>query len=89
MCLDDNVSHFVPEAELLPCDDASGNMTGHSKSAISLGNKERTSDEAASTSSVSTPAENLVYVVNWLVYVYSYSICVCCIATQPEWRRGG
>ena len=50
---------FVPEASLVPSDDVSGN-TGHSKSTISSGNKERTNDEAASTSSMSTLACNQV-----------------------------
>ena len=50
---------FVPEASLVSSDDVSGN-TGHSKSTISSGNKKRTNDEAASTSSMSTSTHNLV-----------------------------
>ena len=52
---------FVPEASLVPCDDVSGNTDlDHSKSAISSGKKERTNDEAASTSSMSTSVHDQV-----------------------------
>ena len=72
MCLGDNGFYFLPEAE--PCDDISGNTTGHSKSTVLSGTKEKTSDEAASTSSVSTLAENLVCVV--CVCVRAWCLCV-------------
>ena len=64
--------HFVPEAEALPCDDVSRN----SKSTISVKTNERTSDEAASTLSTSTPVEHLVsYAHNDKSLVHVIVVC--------------
>ena len=76
---------FVPEASLVPSDDDSGN-TGHSKSTISSGNKERTNDEAASTSSMSTSAHNLVSFTHYnktLVHV-----TIVCHEQEKNLREG-